>query len=377
MGSQGVRVLASIVIAGMLTSACGAAAPSSSTADASTADGSTASTEAVDSTTTSEATTTTSAPTTTTVIETTTTTAPSTTVAGRCTPADPDTESIWFLPEWVPGDTHLYVIETGRRRPDVGFAGTASTRGVVEVVSRGADGVEFVWELGATDLTQIGIPSTIAAQFRDILDDLPEQRVAYRLDENRAFDEVTNRDEILDAMDQTFDVLIEFFAEVEPSMVEAFEQSRELVDDDVAVLGAAEEVLLLHSFEGFELGVDERLVFDEPIPDLFGTDTLEAVSEIGIVELVDDDGCVLVEYRQTPTPESFLAFIESIMALSGGGQVPENPDDVDTSDWSIEYITTAQWDTATERFVSVELRSELAIDGELGGDSTRLVLVDW
>ncbi len=365
----GHRTYGLLVAIGLLTAACGGG----TNTEAAVAEAVTTTTVDTSTTTVVETTTTTEAPTTTTTAPTTTTT----TVPQRCTPADPDTESVWFLPEWVPGDTHLYVIETERRRPDGGFEGTASTRAVLEVISRDADGVELLWDLGTTDLTQVGIPPSLAAQVRDALRDLPEQRVGYRLDENRVFDKITNREEILTAMDQTFDVLVGFFADVDPETAEVFEQSRDLLDNDAVVLGAADEVSLIHSFEAFELEVGERVVFDEPIPDLFGTDTLEAVSEIGIVELVDAAGCVSVEYRQTPTPESFLTFIQSVMAFTGDGETPDELEDVDTSEWSIEYISTGQWDVETEQFMSVELRTELTIDGEQGGDSTRLVLLDW
>lgn len=350
-----------VLAAGLLAAGCGSGVATEAASEQVDAPASTAtSTTEAQATSTS----TTAAPTTTSTTAAPTTTA--STLPQRCTPADVDTEYVWFFPDWTPGDVWHYEITKASESPGrPQNLGEAVTIGQIEVVSRSADGVELVWRPDGVDLSSFGLPASVTEPLLEEFGDAFGQDVGYRLDELRIFDGVTNREEVLATTEATLDAMGRMFSEAgDDSFDGVYDLMVETFGEEALIDLAATDILVLHDLEAYDLDVAADAVeWVEPAGDLFPV-TMSGRAEI--TELVDAEGCVRVETQLVPDDEEFIAYIADLMTSFGAdpAEIEAEVAELDRDSFSMTITSTGQYDLGTERFVRVTNESETIFDGE-------------
>lgn len=220
------------------------------------------------------------------------------------------------LPPWSADSERFLEVEFVRSDSSQPQAKTNTvTPTTVRVEEALDDGWQLLWESVPTLFDGLAIPRVARLQLEQFQRDLPLQRVAYRIDNDRIWLGVDNGAEIRKTNDQTLDAFKTLYEagdemwEVVASNQQFFEQ---LPDENYALI-FAQETQLLHALEGIELGIDDVLEAPDELPNPFGGAPLPAWATIQILDLVDSDGCVSIQLRvDLDAPQALHSMMESI-----------------------------------------------------------------
>jgi len=276
-----------------------------------------------------------------------------------CEPAPVGTVSVLPLPPWSTTRERVFELRTSREengQADAArsFLGSADLR--VTPIADG--GWSFVWENGSSLADDLGFSDLPTGLARDMQGVSP-LRVRYRLRSDRVWLGVDNIDEILVVVEGVFDVLGRLLSstdEVRP-MREGFARM------SLETLGEAfsQEAQALHTLEGIEFTLDESVEFRTELLNPFGERSIPATASFKLVELVDGEGCVVVQLSIVPDAEELAELLVEISGLDGldGTEL----DDL-LGTFSYETRTVGQYDFGTGFFRTIAVTQRVSIDGE-------------
>ncbi|MEM1333249.1 MAG: hypothetical protein AAGG08_07300 [Actinomycetota bacterium] len=230
-----------------------------------------------------------------------------------CTPLT-DGETIVDLDmNWTLGEsiTLTEIVDNGFGRP---FETTVQ----LDVIADDGTYTEFALTDDVSQLLDMGLPAD-ADEVRPLFEQLAELPLRYELDRFGVIVGATNAEAIMEALEAALLAVAEAFPE-ERSEVDSFLESVGIEEVEMFALDAA---YTIHAFDGFLFEVGEVDVIPDVALNAFGGPNFDAESSFGIVEAVDDDGCVLVELRYGPDEDDVA---ETLRKMAADGELDDRPE---------------------------------------------------
>lgn len=234
----------------------------------------------------------------------------------------------------------------------------------VDVVNIGGLATDFSWTPSTPSASDFGFPPAAVDQLGDALDGLAFGPYEYSVGTLGGYSGITNP-EVVRAD------LVDFFeriAAVDPALSEAGTAELELLSDEAVAEISGGRIGVFHLFDDAFLTTRPE-GFESLIPNLFGGEPLPAVGAVGIANVRDDGGCVLLEFRLTADSASIDAVL---------GELAEDPlvdpAELPTGDIVIESLVQAQFDAARQRIVRAVSRNTATIDLDSNVDISVITL---
>jgi hypothetical protein len=297
-----------------------------------------------------------------------------------CTPAPEGTTVVDPRPDWDQVDerrlTHQRLrVDSRSTGPEV--SGVTPAR--LSVVDADATGWELVWESERTIAEALELPPELVAQAVDLIDEVPQQRVSYRLDRaSRRWLGVTNAEELRADVETTFGFLADsgqFAAGTLDDMSSAFAA----MPDEGLALVFAQSMQAFHALEGVELEVGQPVEGPNESPNPVGGSPFPARSTVEITELIDVDGCVSIELRTEIDGEQALPLIMSSVRqlfpeLEADTEQDQAELDALARSFDLEHLIVGQYDPGTGFFHRVTATRR--IDNGVDHQANTIIITD-
>jgi len=217
-----------------------------------------------------------------------------------CSAVPTGIELISFDPVWATGEARDYELRvqqvSNEASEPTDWSDTASVG--LRVLEQSATSTTYEWRSD-----EVGLPPVMV----------------YRNDSSGEFESFENLDEIRAG-------LVELGLASDEGEVGSGEDA-EFVDAFIMEF-AAQYVRRLHLLDGLELNVDEVIVDEASVPNVFGGRDFPAVQRIEIVELADAGGCVLVSMMTELDADRLLPVLAESLA------VEDDVSDQDLEEWA-------------------------------------------
>ena len=250
--------------------------------------------------------------------------------------------------------------QQGTSRIDPGA--TAEVPVTLTVTDADGELVRLLWEADEPSLLDVGgrAPTRFEQNVtEDLFERLPRDRIEYAIDNLALVVEVDNVEEIRANLFETAELIRPAFTDDEYDAVIGLYES--LSDDDLIAIVTG-RLQAYHLLEGYALTTDDVIEYEDRLANFLGGEPFPATTTVRIVEMVDADGCVLLEQVSTPDPAEFSRILAESLVEAGLAE----PEDIEEAadafgSLSIETVARAQFDFESGllwRFRSVETVSD-------------------
>lgn len=281
-----------------------------------------------------------------------------------CTAGDP-VDGIAVPAFGQAGEVRELVLEIANDDPRTGATGPSSTPYTLTTLATDDTGTIYDWLAGSTDLSAVGF--TDSAGLDGLLEDLPRERIIYRIDNSGAFAEVQNIDEVRSNIVESVELLRTIAPESELGTLDQTLALYQSLDDDAIIATFAERPRIIHRFDGMSLDEGQVLEGQSSLPNGLGGPPFPAVVTVSHLPGLDAQGCEVIEIQTVPDPVEF----DRIMRESLGAAL-----DVDTPEFEFEFdvrsTTTLQFDNGANRVRRIVSSETVAVAGDSVTESTTI-----
>ena len=216
--------------------------------------------------------------------------------------AQTDTTTVPFVSYWSKGDFYNFKVTKIKKQWREGVLSKNDSSSYVvnfEVIDSTATSYRIKWTY-KTNLNEFGIPPALIPQFSAY----ETTEVIYKTSELGEFVAIENWEEIAKMMKSIFTELIDFVAKENGISKESVEQMMKPVKDIYETQQGIEQVAFkelqfFHFPFGVEYSVNEPILYEEELPNMFGGKAIRGDSKLYFETVnVEDAHCVLIQEMQ-------------------------------------------------------------------------------
>ena len=241
-----------------------------------------------------------------------------------CTPLPnaAGTDEVSVVAHWKPGDFRDFTITRERTNSACPELDDASYRTDVQVkaVDVTETGTAMQWRQSGKGLFQSSLSGAMGEHAARLIDRLEDFTVAYSLDADGQFDEVTNREAIRGYLERMISLVRQAAGngDERKSLDRAVEIMRPVMMADGFIDNAvAEHIITFHGPYGLTLSRAESHEIDDAFPNPFGGEPVPAKSSLDVLTPQDPRGCVRLRRVIVAKPGALAAITDGLAETAG------------------------------------------------------------